>query len=102
MFSVDEMKLATQITLPGKIVEVVGCKKVGDNQVSFSQDGAVEAGGEASFDRAKGVYVLFQIPEGTKIKFSKPDAKPAEKKPEPKKEEDADKKKGGLGLDRDG
>jgi hypothetical protein len=101
-FGLDEMKMTTTITLPGKIVSVVGCKKQGDNQVVFEQAAPALGGAVSDEDRAaraKGAHVTFQIPQGCKIKFAKP--KPAGEKKDKDSPAKEKKRKGGLGLDGD-
>ena len=100
--SLDEMKMTTTITLPGPIVEVVGCKKKDANQIVFDR-GAAGMGQPSDEDRAaraKGVYATFRIPDGCKSKFHAPASK-TKKKDNDSPADKKKKKKGGLGVDGD-
>lgn len=98
MFGLQEMSMEMIVTLPGKVIETKGCKKAGENKVSFAMKGTdmnVD-GMKTMFGLKDGVSATFEIPEGCKIRFEDPAVKP---EPKPAKDEAAEEKgKGGLRI----
>ncbi len=72
-----DMKRSMTITLPGKIVEVVNCKKIDDYTVSLEVKGTdmqPDEDGNMPNIVTQGAKVRFEIPEGCKITFDAPKA----------------------------
>jgi hypothetical protein len=101
MFFADQMKMEMVFTLPGKILDVKGAKKEGDNGIKFAFSGSeINLDGlKTMFGFKNGISATFEIPEDCKIKFQDKKAPDAEKAQEPK--EEPKEKKGGLKIGGD-
>ena len=102
MFSVDQMTQSMKVTVPGPIVETVGCKKDGENAIVFKMSGAdmTVDNLQNAFGLKEGVSATFRIPEGCKIQFQDPPKKDEQKPPAEGEEKDT--KKGGVKIGEDG
>jgi hypothetical protein len=96
------MKMEMVFTLPGKILDVKGAKKEGDNGIKFAFSGSeINLDGlKTMFGFKNGISATFEIPEDCKIKFE--DKKAAgDKAQDAKEEEEPKEKKGGLKIGGD-
>ena len=97
-----DLKRTLTITLPGKIVEAVNCKKIDDYTVSLEVKGAdmqPDEDGNMPNVVTQGAKVRFEIPEGCKITFDAPKAPEA---PAPTRVEAPARKRGELRTDGGG
>lgn len=97
-----DMKRTMTITLPGKIVETVNCKKIDDYTVSLEVKGTdmqPDEDGNMPNIVTQGAKVRFEIPEGCKITF---DAPKVQTPPAPAGGEAAPRKRGELRTDGGG
>jgi hypothetical protein len=101
-FFADQMKMEMVFTLPGKILDLKGAKKEGDNGLKFAFSGSdINLDGMSTlFGMKNGVSATFQIPEDCKIKFEDKKA-PGDKVQDDAKEEEPKEKKGGLKIGGD-
>ncbi|HYC76040.1 MAG TPA: hypothetical protein VEI02_00295 [Planctomycetota bacterium] len=108
MLAMDEMKIEFKLKVPGKVLDVKGCKKEGDDMIVFTFKGA-----DIGLDSAKtlfglkdGVYATFQFdPKEFKIALKDPPKAPESKpapapKEAPKVEKKDEEEKRGGGEDR--
>jgi hypothetical protein len=98
MFSLADVSMEIHVTVPGKITETKGCKKLTENKVAFQLKGSDinVAGARTMFGMKDGVSVDFTIPEGMKITLEDPAASKPVKATED--EAEPEKSKGGLKI----
>lgn len=104
-FSLNEMSINMELTLPGKVSSTKGCKvdPKNDKKITFEFKGSNISftGMKDMFGLKEGVSARFAIPEGCKLIFEDQPKKKVEAKKK-KAEDKTEKKKGGLKIGDDG